>query len=71
MDGIYRVSGNLAVVQKLRFLVDRGEKASGTRTTCFIWGLEQGLTLGGVLQGGEGVQNLGLLQAAQSLFSAP
>lgn len=25
MDGIYRVSGNLAVVQKLRFLVDRGE----------------------------------------------
>uniref|UniRef100_A0A452EGG2 Rho GTPase activating protein 9 n=1 Tax=Capra hircus TaxID=9925 RepID=A0A452EGG2_CAPHI len=27
VDGIYRVSGNLAVVQKLRFLVDRGEKA--------------------------------------------
>uniref|UniRef100_A0A8C2MTS8 Rho GTPase activating protein 9 n=1 Tax=Cricetulus griseus TaxID=10029 RepID=A0A8C2MTS8_CRIGR len=25
VDGIYRVSGNLAVVQKLRFLVDRGE----------------------------------------------
>uniref|UniRef100_A0A452RYJ6 Rho GTPase activating protein 9 n=1 Tax=Ursus americanus TaxID=9643 RepID=A0A452RYJ6_URSAM len=29
VDGIYRVSGNLAVVQKLRFLVDRGEKACG------------------------------------------
>lgn len=29
MDGIYRVSGNLAVVQKLRFLVDRGEKVCG------------------------------------------
>lgn len=29
VDGIYRVSGNLAVVQKLRFLVDRGEKAVG------------------------------------------
>lgn len=26
VDGIYRVSGNLAVVQKLRFLVDRGER---------------------------------------------
>lgn len=24
-DGIYRVSGNLAVIQKLRFLVDHGE----------------------------------------------
>lgn len=29
VDGIYRVSGNLAVVQKLRFLVDRGEEACG------------------------------------------
>ena len=29
VDGIYRVSGNLAVVQKLRFLVDRGEKTYG------------------------------------------
>lgn len=38
VDGIYRVSGNLAVVQKLRFLVDRGEKARGQvvvrRTSC-------------------------------------
>lgn len=38
VDGIYRVSGNLAVVQKLRFLVDRGEKACGQmgvlRTSC-------------------------------------
>uniref|UniRef100_A0A8C3SD70 Rho-GAP domain-containing protein n=1 Tax=Chelydra serpentina TaxID=8475 RepID=A0A8C3SD70_CHESE len=25
-DGIYRVSGNLAVIQKLRFVVDRGER---------------------------------------------
>ena len=33
VDGIYRVSGNLAVVQKLRFLVDRGEKAVG-RWSC-------------------------------------
>lgn len=24
-DGIYRVSGNLAVIQKLRFLVNHGE----------------------------------------------
>lgn len=37
VDGIYRVSGNLAVVQKLRFLVDRGEEASGhvsTKNSC-------------------------------------
>lgn len=38
VDGIYRVSGNLAVVQKLRFLVDRGEVALGRcgilRTSC-------------------------------------
>lgn len=27
VDGIYRVSGNLAVVQKLRFLVDRGKRS--------------------------------------------
>lgn len=25
-DGIYRVSGNLATIQKLRFAVDHGEK---------------------------------------------
>lgn len=25
-DGIYRVSGNLAVIQKLRFLVNHGEE---------------------------------------------
>lgn len=24
-DGIYRVSGNLAIIQKLRFLVDQGK----------------------------------------------
>lgn len=34
VDGIYRVSGNLAVVQKLRFLVDRGEKG--------VWGGQSG-----------------------------
>lgn len=28
-DGIYRVSGNLAVIQKLRFLVDHGEDVKG------------------------------------------
>lgn len=25
-DGIYRVSGNLATIQKLRFIVDQGKK---------------------------------------------
>lgn len=25
MDGLYRVSGNLAVIQKLRYAVDHGE----------------------------------------------
>lgn len=35
-DGIYRVSGNLAVIQKLRFLVNHG-KEGGTEMNCALW----------------------------------
>lgn len=28
VDGIYRVSGNLATIQKLRFIIDQGGPAS-------------------------------------------
>lgn len=27
VDGIYRISGNLATIQKLRFIVDQGDPA--------------------------------------------
>lgn len=31
VDGIYRVNGNLSVIQKLRFAVDRGEETGGAQ----------------------------------------
>lgn len=33
VDGIYRVSGNLAVIQKLRFAVNHGKRARPTVTS--------------------------------------
>ena len=37
IDGIYRVSGNLAVIQKLRFKADHGDSTLGAiQTQTFI-----------------------------------
>lgn len=35
-DGIYRVSGNLATIQKLRFLVDEGQLNSSFYSSCKV-----------------------------------
>lgn len=45
VDGIYRVSGNLSVIQKLRFAVDRGEGAGVGGTGWGCWGGDRGTVL--------------------------
>lgn len=43
-DGIYRVSGNLATIQKLRFIVDQGRfNTNSSRSLLFLFVAARGL----------------------------